>query len=187
MPGRFSARSDVCQVRAGIAAAKCTACCPVPLPISSTCLRPAKWRFSTWRMGSRLRSQAGAWGFWGCDMRNGRDRTGTASARRGAEQLERVMAHTLEIEQAKLGDDPAGRRETARLAARGDHAMAWHDDRNGIASERSTHGARRIRLTELLGHLAIGERRSGSDGARHLIDANVKRRQILEVEHQGVH
>src|SRR3546814_10053280 len=62
MPGRCSAWSEHCHRSKGIAAAKCTACWPVPLPTSSTWREPAKCSRSTARIGSRLRSQAGAKG-----------------------------------------------------------------------------------------------------------------------------
>src|SRR6185369_203527 len=63
IPGRFSGRSEVCQLTCGKAAAKNIACWPVPLPISSTSRRSAKCSFRTSRMGSRFRSQDGAFGF----------------------------------------------------------------------------------------------------------------------------
>ena len=44
----------------GIAAAKCTACWPVPLAISSTWRQAPNCRSRTSRMGSRLRAQEGA-------------------------------------------------------------------------------------------------------------------------------
>ena len=53
------------RISHGIAAAKCTACCPVPLPISSTRRRSANAVRSTSRMGARLRSQLGEKGFGG--------------------------------------------------------------------------------------------------------------------------
>ena len=57
IPGRCSARSEHCHCNQGIAAAKCTACWPVPLPISSTLRVLAKCTRNTSRIGSRLREE----------------------------------------------------------------------------------------------------------------------------------
>ena len=59
IPGSHSARSLVCQTRWGRAAAKCTACWPVPLAISSARPSAPSRPRSTARMGPWLRSAAG--------------------------------------------------------------------------------------------------------------------------------
>src|SRR5262249_22227094 len=60
MLARASASGSLgCQVRCGSAAAKYTACSPVPLAISSTVPRAGSTRRSTARIGSRLRATAG--------------------------------------------------------------------------------------------------------------------------------
>ena len=56
--GIASGVSDGCQMSQFIAGAKCTACWPVPLPISSTCVQPAKASRNTSSIGPLLRSQA---------------------------------------------------------------------------------------------------------------------------------
>src|SRR5215469_11363182 len=60
MLARASASGSVgCHVRCGSAAAKYTACSPVPLAISSTVPCAGSTRRSTARIGSRLRATAG--------------------------------------------------------------------------------------------------------------------------------
>src|SRR3989344_1814770 len=59
MLGKFSGKSVGCQVSCGKCAAKYAACCPVPLPISSTKPERGKTSFSTARIGSLLRSHDG--------------------------------------------------------------------------------------------------------------------------------
>jgi len=56
--GQVRQLSVGCQVRCVNCAAKCTACWPVPLPISNTCVRPAKAVRNTSSMGALFRSQA---------------------------------------------------------------------------------------------------------------------------------
>src|SRR3989344_7224396 len=57
--GKFDERSVGCQISCGNCAAKYAACCPVPLPISSTVPERGKTSFSTAKIGSLLRSQDG--------------------------------------------------------------------------------------------------------------------------------
>ena len=65
MLGKFSGKSDGCQMSRGKCAAKYAACWPVPLPISSTKPERGKTSFSTARIGSLLRSHDGGGLFQG--------------------------------------------------------------------------------------------------------------------------
>ena len=99
---------------------------------------------------------------------------------RGSRQTTRIGA--FEREQAQLRRDAAVRREAAELAAGREHAVAGHDDRERVAPEGLTHGARGAGRADPSGDLAVGERRARRDRARRLVDAAVERRYLLHVE-----
>src|SRR4029079_15710644 len=73
--------------------------------------------------------------------------------------------------------------EAAGAAIGGEHAVTRHDDRNGIPSERLTNGACRIGLADAFRDLAVRERRSWLDRARHVVDAPMELRyRVVPVE-----
>ena len=58
-------------------------------------------------------------------------------------------------EHAELGRDAAARREAPRHAARREHAVARHDDREGVLSEGLSHRAGQALVAEARRHLAV--------------------------------
>ena len=80
---------------------------------------------------------------------------------------------------------PPRAEEPADLAAGREHAVARHDDRERIAAERLADLLRDALVAESNGNLAIGERRTRRDGARHLVDAAVERWDSLHIEPDG--
>lgn len=52
--------------------------------------------------------------------------------------------------------------------------MARHDDRNRIVAQRLTDGSRPARPAERSGHVAVGRRRTGTEGTREFIDGAVE-------------
>ena len=62
------------------------------------------------------------------------------------------------------------------------HAVAGHDDGEGVAPERLAHRARRARLAEPLRDLAIAQRGAGCDVARDLVDATMEGRYVRHVQ-----
>jgi hypothetical protein len=93
-----------------------------------------------------------------------------------------VELRTLDRQQAHLGGNAAGRRESAGLAVGGDNAVAGHDDRDRVLSHRLADRAG-IRFAEPRRNGAVGEGRAGRDGAGNRVDAAVEFRDAVKVEH----
>jgi hypothetical protein len=85
----------------------------------------------------------------------------------------------------QLRRDAAVGGEATQLTAGREHAMARHDDRKRVSSERLPDGARRAGRAEPRGDLAVRERRARQNRARDLVDAAVKRRHAIHVERDG--
>src|SRR6185437_13400819 len=83
----------------------------------------------------------------------------------------------------ELGDDAAIGGKSARLAAGGEHTMAWHHDRTGISSERLANVPRQLDAAKSFGDVAIGHGLARRDGARDIVDAAIEFRHALEIEH----
>lgn len=73
-------------------------------------------------------------------------------------------------------------RETAGLAARREHPVARHNDREGVSRESLSHGAGRTGGSCSLRERAIGRGRAERNGARGLIDPAMERRQTIHIE-----
>src|ERR1700694_2815259 len=100
------------------------------------------------------------------------------------EQARRVIDHrTFDGEHFEFGHNPAIGGESAGLAAGGQHAVAGHHNRTGIAPERLADIARQLDAAEPLGDIAIGHRLARRDGARDLIDPAVEFGNAVEIEH----
>ena len=80
----------------------------------------------------------------------------------------------FEIQQKGFGVQPAG--EAGEPSAVADHAMARHDDRQGVAPVRASHSPGEVGVAQLLRLLAIGHRAAVSDGAKRLPGPQLKRR-----------
>ena len=93
-----------------------------------------------------------------------------------------VRPRAFDREQAELRRDATIRGEAADLAAGREHAMARHDDRERVSPECLPYGARRAGRAEPRRDLAVRERRARRNGARHLVNAAVKRRHAIHVE-----
>ena len=106
---------------------------------------------------------------------------------RQAFKQRRRLAHlcAFDVEQAELGCDAPGCRETAKLAPRRHYAVARHDDRERILSQCHAHLARHAAIAKLRCNFAIGERRAKGDGSGDRIDALVELRHALHVERNG--
>ena len=91
-------------------------------------------------------------------------------------------AVALDRQQAQLRGHAAVRREAAHAAARGEHAVAGHDQRERVPAQRLTDRTRRARLAEARCQVAVGDGLAGGDAARHLVDAAVEGRYLLHVE-----
>ncbi len=87
------------------------------------------------------------------------------------------------VSSLQLRGDAAVRRKSADLTAGRKHAMARHDDRERIATQRLTHRARRGFVAELRGNFAVRQRGAWRDGSRHRVDPLVKRRHAFHVQH----
>ena len=73
------------------------------------------------------------------------------------EQIRRVIDHrAFDRQHLELGHDAAIGGKSAGLAAGGEHAVAGHHDRTGIAPERLADIARQLDAAEPLGDIAIG-------------------------------
>ena len=83
---------------------------------------------------------------------------------------------------AQLGRHAAVGGKTAQPAAGGEHAMAGHDDRERVASERLAHRARRAAARRGAPRSRRRRASPGRDRARGLVDAAMKRRHELHVE-----
>jgi hypothetical protein len=81
-----------------------------------------------------------------------------------------------------LGCRPARGRKAAEPAARRDHAMTRHDDRERVASQGLPDLARRSRIAEPRRYLAIGERFARRDGARQLVNTSIELRHATHIE-----
>src|ERR1700722_19619432 len=95
-----------------------------------------------------------------------------AAAARSGHQWQAVeqrwrLAHlcALDLEQAQFGGDAAGRGEATDLAARCEHTVARHDDRERVLAHRLSDVARDAGVAEPLCDLAVGERAAGGNGA----------------------
>src|SRR5580704_15124101 len=94
-----------------------------------------------------------------------------SAARRGhqwqAVEQRRRLAHlrNLDLEQAQLGGDAAGRGKAADLAAGCEDAMARHDDREWVLAHRLPHVARGTGIAEPFCDVAVGERPTGWNAA----------------------
>ena len=98
-------------------------------------------------------------------------RIGGAQMRNGLARLEAVAGHGRRSNSGpaptaaapsissmrRLVDDAAIGREAAHLAVGAQHAVAGHDDGDGIAAERLADLARLVRHAQPLGDLAIGQ------------------------------
>src|SRR5512142_1312620 len=88
----------------------------------------------------------------------------------------------LDLEDPPLGADTAICRGAAHLAVGSEHAMARHDDGDGVLAHRLADLARFVRLAEAPGDLAVGHRVARRDGARDRVGALVEIRRFAEVE-----
>ena len=88
----------------------------------------------------------------------------------------------LDLEDAPLGGDAARRREAAHLAVGAQHAMAGHDDGDGIAPQRLADLARFVRHAQTLGDLAVGHGPAGRNGARDLVDLAMELGRVVEID-----
>src|SRR6266436_8285715 len=93
-----------------------------------------------------------------------------------------IYPRALDRQHAALRGDAPLRGKAADLAAGGEHAMARHDDRERISAERLPDGACRTGRAEPRGEVAIGQRFTRRNGARHLVDPTVERRYVVHVE-----
>src|SRR6202044_787242 len=77
------------------------------------------------------------------------------------------VAHlgTLDLEQAQLGGDAAGRREATDLAAGCEYAVARPEDREWVLAHRLAHVPRGTGVPEQLCDLAVGQRAAGRNAA----------------------
>src|SRR5258706_9708842 len=82
-----------------------------------------------------------------------------------------------------LGGDAAIGGEAAGLAAGGEHAVARHHDRTGIAPERLADVARQFDAAEPFCNIAIGHGFARRDAARDVVDAAVEFGNVVEIEH----
>src|SRR6516162_2439536 len=94
-------------------------------------------------------------------------------------------ARAFDREQAQLGGDAAVGGEAAGLPAGGEHAMARHDDRERVSSERLPDVARQPPFAEPRRDLPVRERRARRNAARDLVDAAIELRQAIHVERGG--
>src|SRR6266851_6246420 len=100
------------------------------------------------------------------------------------EQIRRVIDHrAFDGEHFELGDDAAIGGKSAGLAAGGEHAVAGHHDRAGIAPERLADVTRQFDAAEPFGDIAVSERLAWRDGARDVVDAAVELGARVEIEH----
>src|SRR5207253_2130294 len=109
---------------------------------------------------------------------------------RGRSEQPRLIAdeHAFEREHALLGLGAARRREAAKLAARGEYAMAGDDQRHGIARHRDADvlcGLRSVH-SGAPGKLAVGDGFAEGDLTQHLVDRAAERIDALEVEFYGL-
>src|SRR5450756_3022355 len=72
------------------------------------------------------------------------------------------------------------------LAAGGEHAMAGHHDRTGIAPERLADIARQLDATEPLCNVSVSQRLAGRNAARDIVDAAVEFGNAVEIDHNIV-
>src|SRR5712691_2258733 len=86
-----------------------------------------------------------------------------------------VHLRALDRQEAELRRDAAPRGEAADLAAGRDHAMARHDDRKRVLSERLPHVAGGAGHAEPSRDADVRRRRARSNRARDLVDAALKR------------
>src|ERR1700722_5049912 len=94
-----------------------------------------------------------------------------STSRRSIEQTRRVIDDgAFDREHFQLGHDAAIGGEPTGLAAGGQHAVAGHDDRTGIAPERLADIARQLDAAEPFGDIAVSERLARWDGACDLVD-----------------
>src|SRR6202140_193033 len=104
--------------------------------------------------------------------------------RNSVEQRRRVTdVSALYRQHLELGRDTAIGGEAAGLAAGGEHAVARHHDRTGIAPERLADIARQLDAAEPLGDVAIGHGLARRNGAGDVIDSAVELGNAVEIEH----
>src|SRR5262249_42074299 len=82
-------------------------------------------------------------------------------------RLGRPELHAFELEHALFRLRAAGCREAAELAAGGQHAMTWNDERHGVARHRLADIAGRLRsAAEFLRERAVRRRASPTDASQ---------------------
>jgi len=94
-----------------------------------------------------------------------------------------IDVSALDRQHLELGGDAAIGGEAAGLAAGGEHAVARHHDRAGIAPERLADIARQLDAAEPFCNVAIGHSLARRDGARDVVDAAVEFGNVVEIEH----
>ena len=118
-----------------------------------------------------------------------RDRLGRLEDKRRQQAWQQrgaaVEVHALQRQQALLRDGAAERGEATDLVACGQHAVAGDDERQGIATHSLADGAGGARLTHLPRECAVGRGLTPSHLARDGIDAAMKLRQSVEVQHDA--
>ena len=118
-----------------------------------------------------------------------RDRDARVEAERAVAVEERELVgrpRAFDGEHAELRRDAAARREAPRRAARREHAVARHDDREGVSPEGLPHRAGQALVAEARRHLAVRQGRARGNAAGDLVDAAVKRRHAFHVERHAV-
>src|SRR5580704_13218237 len=92
-------------------------------------------------------------------MRSDLSHKGRGEGPHSIEQTRRMVDHrAFDREHFELGHDAAIGGEAAGLAAGGEHAVARHHDRTGIAPERLADIARQLDAAEPLGDITVSER-----------------------------
>src|SRR5258706_5019548 len=103
---------------------------------------------------------------------------------RSVEQRRGVIdVSALDRQHPELGGDAAIGGEAAGLAAGGEHAVARHHDRTGIAPERLADIARQFDPAEPFCNIAIGHGLALRDAARDVVHAAVEFGNVVEIEH----
>jgi hypothetical protein len=118
-----------------------------------------------------------------------RDGDGRVEAERAVAFEERELTGrpcAFDGEHAELCRDAAARREATRHAACREHAMARHDDREGVPSESLPHRAGQALVAKARRHLAVRQGRARGNAAGDLVDTSVKRRHAFHVERHAV-
>jgi glyoxylase-like metal-dependent hydrolase (beta-lactamase superfamily II) len=140
-----------------------TLCCTAHFP------SPSSGKIRRWGNGFSCEAVAANW----------RWRSGTS-----IKQTRRVIDdRAFDGEHFELGHNAAIGGKSAGLAAGGEHAVARHHDRTGIAPERLADIARQLDAAEPFGDIAVGQRLARRNGAGDIVDAAVELRNAVKIEH----